>query len=46
MNYPEQQQIIQKQVFEEIFVIKDSVRSINWKITDETRESDLKFFML
>jgi len=28
----------QKTVFEEIFLVKDSVRKINWKITDETRE--------
>ncbi len=30
--------IIQKSVFEETFLIKDSLRKINWKITDETRE--------
>jgi len=30
--------IIQKTVFEETFLVKDSVRKINWKITDETRE--------
>ncbi|RRN77536.1 GLPGLI family protein [Pseudoxanthomonas sp. SGD-10] len=31
-------QIIQKAVFEETFLIKDNLRKINWKITDETRE--------
>ncbi len=30
--------INQKNVFEEFFLIKDSLRKINWKITDETRE--------
>ena len=29
--------ISQKSVFEETFLLKDSVRKINWKITDETR---------
>lgn len=28
----------QKKVFEETFLLKDTVRKINWKITDETRE--------
>jgi GLPGLI family protein len=28
----------QKKVYEELFMVKDSVRKINWKITDETRE--------
>jgi GLPGLI family protein len=28
----------QKAVFEETFLVKDSVRKIKWKITDETRE--------
>jgi len=28
----------QKTVFEETFLVKDSVRKIKWKITDETRE--------
>lgn len=32
------QQITQKKVFEETFLVKDSTRSINWKITNETRE--------
>jgi len=30
--------INQKKVFEETFLVKDSVRNINWKITDETRD--------
>jgi GLPGLI family protein len=30
--------IIQKKAFEEIFLLKDSTRKINWKITDETRD--------
>jgi GLPGLI family protein len=30
--------ISQKQVFEETFLLKDSLRKIKWKITDETRE--------
>lgn len=30
--------IIQKTVFEESFLVKDSTRKIVWKITDETRE--------
>lgn len=32
------QQITQKKVFEETFLVKDSTRTINWKITSETRE--------
>lgn len=28
----------QKKVFEETFLLKDTLRKINWKITDETRE--------
>ncbi|MGY0037582.1 GLPGLI family protein [Pedobacter sp. NJ-S-72] len=32
------QQTTQKKVFEETFLVKDSTRVINWKITDETRE--------
>jgi len=28
----------QKQVFEQTFLLKDSIRKIKWKITDETRE--------
>lgn len=30
--------ISQKKVFEETFLLKDSIRNINWKITDETRD--------
>lgn len=30
--------VIQKKVFEETFLVKDSVRRITWKMTDETRE--------
>lgn len=30
--------ISQKKVFEETFLVKDSVRNIKWKITDETRD--------
>lgn len=30
--------ISQKKVFEETFLLKDSIRHIRWKITDETRE--------
>lgn len=32
------QAISQKKVFEETFLLKDSLRNIKWKITDETRE--------
>ncbi|MGI4899895.1 MAG: GLPGLI family protein [Janthinobacterium lividum] len=30
--------IDQKKVFEETFLVKDSIRKINWKVTDETRD--------
>lgn len=30
--------VSQKKVFDETFLVKDSVRKIKWKITDETRE--------
>lgn len=30
--------ISQKKVFEETFLVKDSIRNINWKITGETRD--------
>lgn len=30
--------ITQKKIFEELFLVKDSLRKINWKITDEFRE--------
>ena len=32
------QQVTQKKVFEETFLVKDSTRAIKWKITSETRE--------
>ncbi|GAA0554423.1 GLPGLI family protein [Chitinophaga japonensis] len=32
-----QESVSQKKVFEEIFLVKDSTRSIHWKITDEKR---------
>jgi len=31
-------QVTQKSVFEELFLVKDTLRKINWKITNETRE--------
>lgn len=30
--------ISQKKIFEELFLVKDTLRKINWKITDEKRE--------
>lgn len=30
--------IAQKNVYEEIYLVKDSTRKINWKVTEETRE--------
>ena len=30
--------VTQKNIYEELFILKDSVRKINWKITTETRE--------
>lgn len=33
-----QQKVTQKKVFEETFLVKDSTRKINWKITGETRD--------
>jgi len=32
------QQVTQKSVFEELFLLKDTLRKINWKITNEMRE--------
>ena len=32
------QSISQKKVFEQLFVVKDTIRPIRWKITDETRK--------
>lgn len=37
-NFDTQSSITQKAVYEEVYLVKDSVRKINWKITDETRE--------
>ena len=37
-DLPASNSICQKTVFEETFLVKDSTRKINWKITDETRE--------
>lgn len=37
-NFDTQSSITQKAVYEETYLVKDSVRKINWKITDETRE--------
>ncbi|MFD2584074.1 GLPGLI family protein [Pedobacter vanadiisoli] len=37
-NFDQQISITQKNVYEDTYLVKDSVRKINWKITDETRE--------
>lgn len=37
-NFSSQQFTSQKQVFEKQFLIQDSVRKINWKLTDDTRK--------
>ncbi|WP_316831183.1 GLPGLI family protein [Pedobacter aquatilis] len=37
-NFDEQTSLSQKSVYEELYLVKDSLRKINWKITDETRE--------
>ncbi|MBC8987007.1 GLPGLI family protein [Pedobacter sp. N36a] len=37
-NFNSQTSTTQKNIFETTFLVKDSVRKINWKITDETRE--------
>lgn len=37
-DFNTQQQTAQKNVFEDVFLVKDSLRQINWKITTETRE--------
>ena len=37
-DYNTDMQIAQKSVFEETFLVKDTVRKFKWKITDETRE--------
>lgn len=37
-DYNIQTGVFQKKVFDELFLVKDSLRKIRWKITDETRE--------
>jgi GLPGLI family protein len=37
-DFTTDQSIAQKSVFDAVFLITDSIRKINWKITDETRE--------
>lgn len=37
-NFDTQSSTTQKNVYDDLFLIKDSVRKITWKITDETRE--------
>lgn len=37
-NFDTQSSITQKKVYEDVYLVKDSVRHINWKITDETRD--------
>jgi GLPGLI family protein len=37
-NFDHQTSITQKSVYEDTYLVKDSIRKINWKITDETRE--------
>ncbi|SRR5579871_446268 len=36
-DFDKQQSIAQKKAFEKIFLVQDSLRKINWKITNETR---------
>ncbi|HVI47241.1 MAG TPA: GLPGLI family protein [Chitinophaga sp.] len=36
-NLQQQQSTAQKKVFEQMYLVSDSVRNIRWKITDETR---------
>lgn len=38
INYATQNKISKKQIYEDIFLIKDSLKTVNWKITNETRE--------
>lgn len=38
VDYDTHLQTTQKKVFEETFIVKDTTRAINWKITSETRE--------
>lgn len=37
-NFDQQTSTTQKSVYEDTYLVKDSIRKINWKITDETRE--------
>ncbi|PSL48221.1 GLPGLI family protein [Chitinophaga niastensis] len=37
-SLPTQETVAQKKVFEQLFLVKDSLRQIKWKITDETRK--------
>lgn len=37
-DYVKKQSVSQKTVFEQTFLVKDSLRNINWKITNETRD--------
>lgn len=37
-NFDTQSSTTQKSIYEATYLVKDSVRKINWKITDETRE--------
>jgi GLPGLI family protein len=37
-NLDSMQSIAQKKVFEQLYLVKDSIRPIRWKITDETRK--------
>lgn len=37
-NFDSSTSLSQKSVYEELYLVKDSLRKINWKITDETRE--------
>lgn len=37
-DFTTNESLVQKQVFEQVFLVKDSVRKIKWKITGETRD--------
>lgn len=37
-NFKTESSITQKSVYEATYLVKDSIRKINWKITDETRD--------
>ena len=36
-DFDQQKSLSQKNIFEEVYLVDDSLRKINWKITDETR---------